>query len=305
MKYIIWGYPHYSDTFSYVWYGFNRAFKALGHEVHWLPDKPVDPENPLFKDAVFLCEGYQDKHIPINKTSTYINHVCINPEKYLNDAKRLIDLRYYCDSQNHEKNYKYVMDRHSLIKIGPLAYYSGTAPEYEKIYLAWATDLLPEEINLSDASSQKSNNIYFIGSMYGDKYTNGPEIEKVKRWCERNSKQFVHIDPWANPVTHEENRRLIRESYLAPDVRGRENIDCGYIPCRIFKNISYGQLGLTNSRAVHAALEEYTFYHPDMEALLDIGETHRFNRSRVEEQMEYVRENHTYINRAKAILEIL
>ena len=42
------------------------------------------------------------------------------------------------------------------------------------------------------------------------------------------------------------NRFFIRLSRIAPAIAGKFQVDINYLPCRMFKNISYGQLGITN-----------------------------------------------------------
>jgi len=41
----------------------------------------------------------------------------------------------------------------------------------------------------------------------------------------------------------EENMKLIQESIIAPALQDSHQINHEYIPCRIFKNISYGKMG--------------------------------------------------------------
>jgi len=105
----------------------------------------------------------------------------------------------------------------------------------------------------------------------------------------------------------EENRRLIAGSYLSPDLRGPSNIKTAYIPCRIFKNVSYGHLGLTNSRPVHEAMGELTLYHPDAYQLFKLGLDWKksLDRCRLFDQMKFVEKNHTFVNRCQSILDIL
>jgi hypothetical protein len=39
------------------------------------------------------------------------------------------------------------------------------------------------------------------------------------------------------------NVAAIRRSRIAPAIAGRWQVEHNYLPCRMFKNISYGQLG--------------------------------------------------------------
>jgi hypothetical protein len=104
---------------------------------------------------------------------------------------------------------------------------------------------------------------------------------------------------------------------MAPDIRGSGAISdesditksahlyTGYIPCRIFKNISYGQLGITNSWSVNDLFGGAIVYDSDIKNLFYKAQDQRSNKSLVLEQMSYVKTNHTYLNRVAAILSIL
>lgn len=304
MKIIIWGYPYGSDTLSYVWNGFFKAFQQLGYSVIWLPDQSKSAESSLLDNSVVLCEEYQTKHLPIKESSTYIVHTCIKPEKYLGKCQRLIDLRYNEDYQDHATNYKYYLDRYRCDKVGPLAYYQK-ATDYDRLYLSWATDLLPQEFNFADARHPREPISYFIGTRHSDRYQNATAMNEWQACCIQKGIEFRHIDPWINPVSDEMNRKIIKQCYLAPDLRGPSNIKTGYIPCRIFKNISYGQIGLTNSRAIYSALEDMVIYHPEIPKLFALGEEYKDDYKRIIDLMKLVQEKHTYINRAQAILDIL
>ena len=93
------------------------------------------------------------------------------------------------------------------------------------------------------------------------------------------------------------------ESYLAPDVRHKAFLDWGYIPCRNFKNISYGQLGMTNSKPVHEFFDGNIIYNEDTYKLFFDAQKEKENYDLIKSQMLFVKENHTYINRAKELIE--
>jgi len=47
-------------------------------------------------------------------------------------------------------------------------------------------------------------------------------------------------------VTDEENVDAVRKSRIAPAFTGNWQVEKNYLPCRVFKNVSYGQVALTN-----------------------------------------------------------
>ena len=92
MKIVIWGHPLGTHTHSQSNHGYYRAFKALGHDVHWFPDEEP-PEDFDFSNTIFIGEGDSGaKHIPINDTSTYFMMYLPDPRRF-DGVKNLIDVR--------------------------------------------------------------------------------------------------------------------------------------------------------------------------------------------------------------------
>ena len=75
-KLIIWGYPLYSDTFSYVWYGFYRAAIICDQieDVYWFDDGHLPKHDFDYSDSIILCEGYKMENLPLRKDCTYFIH---------------------------------------------------------------------------------------------------------------------------------------------------------------------------------------------------------------------------------------
>ena len=97
---------------------------------------------------------------------------------------------------------------------------------------------------------------------------------------------------------------LVQKSYLAPDFRHKAMLDWGYIPCRVMKNISYGQLGMTNSKAVYDFFEGMVIYNDDSKQLFYDGIKKMNDYEFIKDQMVLVKENHTYINRALDLIKV-
>ena len=327
MKIIIWGFPLHSHTHSYIHASWVKAFRSLGHEVHWFHDDdyPVDFD---YENCLFITEGYADKNIPIKATSTYFVHVGINPQKYLDKGARFIDIRYNTVSQN-DCNYSYDFDNKKVTGVGPCAFYDSNANDnalalthrkdvegYEALYLSWATDLLPSEFDPCDIQIEKENNIHFIGSISP---TNQGDILPFAKAAKENGVEFIHHDPWRQPLSNEDAKRLVQISYLAPDIRGtglRQSINgkpdngCdhknnGYIPCRVFKNISYGQLGITNSKFVYDLFGGNICYSNSGEELFHLANSRKGDTEFIKHQMEIVKKHHTYVNRCESVLKVL
>jgi hypothetical protein len=326
-KVIIWGFPLHTHTHSYIHYGWHKAFTHLGYSTYWF-DENNYPTDFDFNDCLFITEGYADTNIPIISTSIYYVHIAINPEKYLNKVKRFIEIRYLVDSIK-DCNYNYVLDKSKCTKISDCTYYEklndngGLAKyhdrpvpmEYECVYTCWATDLLPHEIKDQYVELPKDNKIYWFGSA---NHRNTREIAIFYEECVKNGIEFLTNDPWQNPQAFDVVQEYTQRSLMSPDFRGGgdprkmalgETGTChksiGYIACRLLKSISYGHLGITNSKHAYELLEKTPVYNSDEKQLFYDAIQQLNNHELIRKQMAIVREKHTFLNRVHDLLSIL
>lgn len=317
-KVIIWGHPLYSHTHSYVHEAYYRAFKSLDYDVYWFHDEDY-PQDFDFTNCLFIGEGFADKKIPINDTSCYLIMYCPSPIKYQN-AERYIDIRMSAvNFKDHIQEYS--LNKDTAIKLGPACYFEPKTSEkvkvknnyvdyemddYDKIYISWATNLLPDEFEEEDVYLERENAIYYCGTISAQ-----GECENYSNWepfiktCHKNGIQFIHNDPWANPLSMGDVIVLTQKSLLGVDIRGPKHLQQGLLTCRIFKNMSYGHLGLTNSQSVYEELDGNCIFNTNTEQLFYDGIENKNNYNLIKNGMNYVKENHTYINRINSILSIL
>lgn len=331
-KIIIWGFPLHTHTHSYIHGGWYKAFQHLGYETHWFHDgsHPTAESGFDYGNSLFITEGYADSKIPIISSSIYFVHICIHPEKYLGKVARLIEIRYLVDNIR-DCNYEYTLDKSKCIKISDSTYYEKlqdngglrkyhnkpTPMEYECVYTCWATDLLPFEIdiNYNNINKLRDKCIYWCGSY--DKHNN-PELHKFLDAAATTGVCVVFNNPWNNPLSYEKVQELTMKSYMSPDIRcsgdpnkiaigetGTCHKQIGYIPCRVFKAISYGLLGITNSHHVWELLDKKVIYNDDEKQLFFDALKEINNNELIKEQMKIVKERHTYINRINDLLNIL
>lgn len=288
---VIWGHKLHSHTHSYIHGSFYKAFNYLGYKTLWL-DKSDDISNINFENTLFFTEGQVDTNIPLRKDCYYVLHNCDNNKYRLIDKKNKITLQVY----THD-----VINKHGGKRIEE---HDGCYFTDDCLYIPWATDLLPEEIdiNIEKVRNNKINSDYeliFIG-------TPTHEWEKVNTFCKKVNIKYKQIGGFSANVDYEQNMKLIQNSILAPSIQTKWQVENGYIPCRIFKNISYGKMGLTNNPTVYELFKRQIYYHPEIVPLLLIGL--RFEKLRPEyknpiliKNMEYVRDKHTYKNRIEVI----
>lgn len=318
-KIIIWGYPLYSHTHSYIHHGFYDAFKYLGYETYWFHDSDF-PSDFDYSNAVFWTEGFADKNIPLVDSSFYFVHVCPSPKKYLDADVKFVDVRTNSIWIN-DHVYSYTMDKKNLEKLGPVCYYQKATKniiriknkhvdyeieDFDKLYISWATDLLPYQFNFDEIHHERENKIYFCGNLSrAGICENYSTFSKFIAECESSGISFIVNDPWSNPLSKEEVIRRTKISILGADVRGPEHIRNGYVPCRVMKSMSYGHLGMTNSPEVFDELEGHCIYDQDPAKLFHLAMEKRHDTDFIRNGMSYVQENHTYVNRVKSIIKLL
>ena len=326
-KVIIWGFPLHTHTHSYIHYGWMKGFKHLRYETYWFHDGDY-PKDFDYSNCLFITEGYADNNIPIIESSIYFVHIARNPEKYIGKVKRFIEIRYLVDGIK-DCNYNYTLDKSKCRKISDCTYYevlennggiarfhnNPQSMKYECIYTCWATDLLPHEIKEENIYLPKERKIYWFGSA---NHMNTREIALFYNECMKNGIEWVTNNPWANPKSFEEVQEKTEKSYMSPDFRssgdpnkiaigetGTCHKQIGYIACRILKAISYGHLGITNSRHTYELLEKKVIYNENESQLFYDAQAQLNNYDLIKEQMKIVREKHTYLNRIKDLLSIL
>jgi hypothetical protein len=282
-KFIVWGHRGTNHTHSYIHESYQKAFESIGWESYWL-----NPEDDLttfdFSNSLILTEGQVDKNIPLRKDCKYVLHNC-NNEKY--NVLDYISLQVYTND---------VISR-EVEKISDFIYYQNNA---KTLYQPWATDLLPSEINLLESLNFSNEKIvYWIGSIWGGEHGNQVEINQLIRSLEKRGLKLE------NP-RYVGNKEYVNRSYISPSIQGKWQVDKGYIPCRIFKNISYGEFGITNSKSVYDLFNGSIVYDNNIESLVEksIQKRENIKLNELNDQISFVKDNHTYINRIKNILDI-
>lgn len=291
MKFIAWGQKLHRGTHSYIHAAYCKAFERLGYESYHL-DSSDDVSNSSFKDTIFLTIGTHDHGIPITNDAKYILHNC-DKEKYqdIKPENKLV-LQVYTNSD-------------SLLaiseKIDDLSFFSA---DKKALWQPWATDLFPEEIDTEFKPTENKVAVW-SGSVYGGEHGNINEIKMFVNALHKNGYKFVSKNPGS--LSFEDNKKLVNSNELAPAINGTWQKEKQYIPCRIFKNISYGALGLTNNKTVNDLLQGEVFFSENESDLFYkyLQSSKDKRKDMFEKSCKLVKEKHTYINRAKIILDCL
>jgi hypothetical protein len=313
-KIVIWGHKLESkDTFGFVHYGLERTVRYMGFPTLWLDEKD-DLSSIDLSSALFISEG-KCKKIPVKKDCWYVvfnyNPLINNLGDAFADGRALV---YQCWNGRGCESYEV------FEKLGEMVYLNRAT---KTLHLPWATDRLPPEIaeletRLSEPTIRRCA---FVGSMNWS----GPPFDMNKQWnpfiaaAEKNNVPFVHgrdrrFSHMGRTMTHEvsipdpeEAVRFVASSLLAPSIQGHWQCEVGHLADRIFKNLSYGKMGITNNPYVNKVLGEYCVYCEDTEKLfyLAMDALPSWTEDRAKAAMELISKEYTYVNRINFMLMAL
>ncbi len=306
---IIWGHPLHSHTHSYIHEGYARGFRSLGLQTIWTDDVCVLDGIDL-RGSLFLSEGQVMTGLPLRRDCLYVLH---NAEGQLYEevAERVLALQVVTNE---------VRDRGSsgdgVERVNEYTYVE-VSDGVPHLYQPWATDLLPEDFDFdvsfpapwpkgtirSRLRGLRSGpfRAVWIGTIGGGVYGNEAELAPFQEACARAGVVFVH----RQGLGRADHIRLVRNSLMAPAIVGAWQLQNGYLPCRVFKNISYGRIGITNSPSVQAIFDEPVLCRRDTAELFWSASPLVRDRGALVAQMKEVQSRHTYLNRIQSVLEYL
>lgn len=301
---IIWGHKLHSHTHSYIHNAFFIAFKKLEYDTYWFDDYD-DVSNFDFSNSLFITEHQVDNKIPKRNDCLYFVHF-VDSGKYDElPSENVIELKCVTGHiiADEIENPKSIF---TPITENNFEFFSKD--KHYQYYTMWGTDIFPEDIqrnidNLPEISKKINPSIFnFVGHM------TEPWII-VYRACQSINMQFIKYGATFNQnhpnnKSIEENINLIQTSSISPAFQQPLQLEIKYIPCRIFKNISYGRMGITNNPIVNELFDNRLIYSDNIIECMNKGFAFEKNPNKltvVKDLMEYVRDNHTYIQRIESM----
>jgi len=228
-RFVIWGLLKKTNTLRYIHSHFFTTLKKLGTDAIWVEDE-FKNRSLIKKGDLVISSGLWVEHLPVVKDVDYCLH---NFNKNISDrienSRRLILQVYIVDAEKNSRKWDTVrfFDRKNQV-----------------LYQPWGTNLLPHEFK-QPVFRPHSKFIFWIGSIWDNELHQGNinEIRDLKKILRKNGLLFVHF---FYGITDFLNIEFIRLSRIAPAIAGKWQVEVNYLPCRMFKNISYGQLGISN-----------------------------------------------------------
>lgn len=286
---------------------FSDTSKIRWKDTFFITNHDVACSIPAFSENFYLIHGGADYPYVREKFWNLKGHMSWNVFIDANYTDYLPTNLAPADSKGRRP-----INRPEAIWVGEDAPYY---PDWNHMDFRWATDLTPPEIQSMKAGAKPLNRgsrvINYVGTYW---HVNQTEINEFSAACDQNQVRLIHIGAgqaneaysWMGHkcvVSPEDNIRLVRESYFAPAIVGSHHLTEGYTPCRIFKNISYGQFGVTNSEKVQKLFEGKLICNPNPRELF-VEAQWKLSTMPIEklyDLMDFVAQRHTYVNRLQAV----
>ena len=273
-KVTIWGLRNTRHSHRFIHKGFYENFVKLGFETNWLDDKKTNQE--IDSDLVFVS-GIASKYLKYNQNCTYIFHnMYFNDSNLnvLNDKKiKYLNLQVFTNDSKGEK-----LDNANIL--------------YDKItntlFQPWGTPLLPSEW-YSYCQPNKSRIEWWVGAVWNNELDQG-NLETIKKYKNSLLKYGILLIKTGgsrfkiNGISDSHNSRLIRSSKFGATIVGEWQYKANYIPCRLFKNLTFGVPVLSNM-APPSFLQNQSGFINNLDQLIDFAinenEKNRIERFRL------------------------
>lgn len=247
---VIWGLKKKYHTHRHIHQAFYKNSKKLGYPTLWLEDEKNSAEKIEAGDLIITADPVgkmvpekfklEEYNIPIRDDIYYCLHNVKDVFKNELNKENIINLQVYNN----------IVEKIEDIEQWNIATYFDS--KTKTLYQPWGTDLLPEEFKKPIYNKNKF--VFWIGSIWNDSLNRGNlnEIQELKTVLKKHKLIFINL----RFIPDFLNIFFIRLSKIAPAIAGKFQVDVNYLPCRVFKNISYGQLGITNIKKFKDILGE-------------------------------------------------
>jgi len=254
-QWVIWGLKTQRHTHRDAHFHFYLSLKKSGRDVVWVDN--ADRNRSCIKpDSIVLTAGMACSKLPVVNRAKYCLHNC--PEALENQIPRsnLLKLQVYTSTGlegiNGENWKRFVVFDKAK----------------QTLYQPWGTNLEKEEF-LPPVWKSRFKLVFWVGLVWNNSENQGNQskIKELKECLKKKHIAFcaVHgIPDWMNTL-------LIRKSWIAPAIAGEWQSRNNYLPCRLFKNVSYGQLGISNVLAFKELFDNIPSINLDIPSAVDFA----------------------------------
>lgn len=227
---VLWGLTEGYDSFRHIHRHFAHALERIGKEYAWVEDLEENREELRAGDLVFAVDiASHNLGLPVGGASYVLHNFSAgHPVWHGIDHANMLRLQVYTSAADVYG-----------VEWAPARRYDREA---RTLFQPWGTDLLADEFH-APVFNAASREVPFVGTIWeGDGQGNLDAITELRAIVAAhrlNWRHLVHVSDHANLAA-------VRAARIAPAVAGRWQVEQDYLPCRVFKNVSYGALAVTN-----------------------------------------------------------
>lgn len=234
-----------------------------------------------------------DSELPVERGAAYVTHHSL-PEKYEDKVDRWLKLHNFVADLELGQSFNY--PGYGVEKVDAVTYWD---PSNRALYMPWATDLLPGEVH--PVGERSPRQINYVGTVNHDGI-----LPRFKAFSDSALRAGYKVRVFEG-VSNQRAMELAIASKLVIDIRGDWHLQRGYVPCRIWKALSYGRAVTSNSPKLAGVFGDRIALAPEGQDLFGVALRHESQSDAIQarENQNWVMKNHTFVNRARAILELL
>ncbi len=228
---VLWGFTESLDSIRHIFRHYERAARRLGKETLWLPDAPTSLAALRTGDLV-LGVDVEGLHLRAVPDVDYVLHNFDGSHPVFERLSENCLLRLQVFTRAAEQ-YGIAWD--------PVRRYDRAA---RTLFQPWGTDLFVDEfLEPAYVDHVYATSAVFVGAVWDDGgLGNASAIDELRGILAERGIELRHL----THVPDEENVAEVRRSRIAPAFAGAWQVENDYLPCRVFKNVSYGKVALTN-----------------------------------------------------------
>ncbi len=312
---IIWGHPKWTHTHSRIHYRFHRTFKYLWYDVQWLENK-IENLPDKNKKYIIITENSQDSVLLKNFSAHRIifdHNISFDKYQKYNMKEKWI-LPFNVVRYNLAKfTDKTLLQRFVEWDVPVMSTEEYYFQSRQISILRWA-ELLPHEMKWEPYHYNNNKDIIFTWSWW---HNNCIQLETLRLRCLSHAKKYhqygrhLFIRPplfKRGYLSPEELEQKTKSAYISPAIQGAQ-VDDGYIPCRLFMNMSMSVLAVSNNPYVYNLFDEDEVI-VDRNIFKMMSKAEKIIKDRkvdeyTKKAFEKVKNHHTYINRIEELFGYL
>lgn len=228
---VMWGGETGLESHRWIHRAYRRAFERAGCDVHHVNDTAA-ARSLLTPGTVVVAANIWSEHIgPAAAGVDYVTHNFDQRHELCQTVEpvRLLRLQVYTDD-TLQWDIDWWDDFRGFMRGG------------RTLFQPWGTDLAPQSF-MRPVWNPSARDCCFVGAVWDDRgMGNAATVPELETALARHNLRFVHL----TQIPELANVEAVRRSRIAPAFAGGWQVAANYLPCRVFKNISYGQLAVTN-----------------------------------------------------------